>query len=152
MTTITGVGAYSAAKFGVTAIGEALRTELAPMGVGVTVLVPGYVHTNLAANTLRVGGEPRDEDEGPLVREGMRQRQLLVGTGHFVVAVVAGDQVDVEGPRAPVDLARAVGRPFQFLPAAQPRATVQRGVLGDHDGVQERALLDAAPRGRFVHG
>lgn len=58
-TTITGVGAYSAAKFGVTAIGEALRTELAPQGVGVTVLFPGYVQTNLAASTERVGGEIR---------------------------------------------------------------------------------------------
>lgn len=58
-TTITGVGAYSVAKFGVTALGEALRTELAPHGVGVTVLFPGYVQTNLAANTLRVGGEVR---------------------------------------------------------------------------------------------
>jgi NAD(P)-dependent dehydrogenase (short-subunit alcohol dehydrogenase family) len=59
MTTVTGVGAYSAAKFGVTAIGEALRTELAPQGVGVTVLFPGYVQTNLAANTERVGGDIR---------------------------------------------------------------------------------------------
>lgn len=59
VTTIPGVGAYSAAKFGVTAIGEALRTELAPQGVGVTVLFPGYVRTNLAANTRRVGGEVR---------------------------------------------------------------------------------------------
>lgn len=59
MTTVPGVGAYSAAKFGVTAIGEALRTELAPQGVGVSVLFPGYVPTNLAANTERVGGDIR---------------------------------------------------------------------------------------------
>jgi NAD(P)-dependent dehydrogenase (short-subunit alcohol dehydrogenase family) len=59
ITTVTGVGAYSAAKFGVTALGEALRSELAPQGVGVTVLFPGYVQTNLAANTERVGGDIR---------------------------------------------------------------------------------------------
>jgi NAD(P)-dependent dehydrogenase (short-subunit alcohol dehydrogenase family) len=59
MTTVPGVGAYSAAKFGVTAIGEALRTELEPQGVGVSVLFPGYVPTNLAANTERVGGDIR---------------------------------------------------------------------------------------------
>ena len=58
-TTITGVGAYSVAKFGVTALSEALRTELAPDGVGVTALFPGYVQTNLADNTRRVGGEVR---------------------------------------------------------------------------------------------
>ena len=58
-TTVPGVGAYSVAKFGVTALSEALRTELAPAGVGVTALFPGYVQTNLAANTQRVGGEVR---------------------------------------------------------------------------------------------
>jgi NAD(P)-dependent dehydrogenase (short-subunit alcohol dehydrogenase family) len=35
---IPGVAAYSAAKFGVTALGESLRAELAPQGVGVSVL------------------------------------------------------------------------------------------------------------------
>lgn len=59
VTTVPGVGAYSVAKFGVTAMGEALRTELAPRGVGVSVLFPGYVQTNLAANTERVGGDIR---------------------------------------------------------------------------------------------
>lgn len=56
-TSTTGVGAYAAAKFGVTAIGESLRIELAPRGVGVTLLFPGYVQTDLAANTERVGGD-----------------------------------------------------------------------------------------------
>jgi NAD(P)-dependent dehydrogenase (short-subunit alcohol dehydrogenase family) len=56
---IPGVAAYSAAKFGVTALGESLRSELAPQGVGVSVLYPGYVPTNLAANTERIGGDIR---------------------------------------------------------------------------------------------
>jgi NAD(P)-dependent dehydrogenase (short-subunit alcohol dehydrogenase family) len=59
VTTVPGVGAYSVAKFGVTALGEQLRRELEPHGVGVTVLCPGYVQTNLAANTIAVGGEVR---------------------------------------------------------------------------------------------
>jgi len=59
MTTVPGVGAYSVAKYGVTALSEGLRSELAPAGVGVTALFPGYVQTNLAANTQRVGGEVR---------------------------------------------------------------------------------------------
>jgi len=57
ITTVPGVGAYSVAKFGVTALGEQLRRELAPHGVGVTVLCPGYVPTNLGENTIRVGGD-----------------------------------------------------------------------------------------------
>jgi NAD(P)-dependent dehydrogenase (short-subunit alcohol dehydrogenase family) len=59
VTTVPGVGAYSVAKFGVTALGEGLRTELAPQGIGVSLLFPGYVQTNLAANTQRLGGDIR---------------------------------------------------------------------------------------------
>jgi NAD(P)-dependent dehydrogenase (short-subunit alcohol dehydrogenase family) len=59
ITTVPGVGAYSVAKFGVTALSEALRSELAPFGVGVTALFPGYVQTNLGENTVRIGGEIR---------------------------------------------------------------------------------------------
>lgn len=56
---VPGVGAYAVAKYGVTALSEALRQELAPHGVGVSVLCPGYVQTNLAVNTTRLGGEIR---------------------------------------------------------------------------------------------
>lgn len=64
VTTIAGVGAYSVAKFGVTALGEQLRTEMAPHGVGVSVLFPGYVQTNLGANTIKIGGEVRQYSAG----------------------------------------------------------------------------------------
>ncbi len=56
---ISGVGAYAAAKFGVTGMSESLRKEMAPHGVGVSLLCPGYVQTNLGANTAKLGGELR---------------------------------------------------------------------------------------------
>lgn len=56
---VPGVGAYAVAKYGVTALSEGLRKEMAPHGVGVSCLCPGYVETNLAENTLRAGGEIR---------------------------------------------------------------------------------------------
>ncbi len=59
VTTVAGVGAYSVAKFGVSALGEQLRRELAPHGVGVSVLCPGYVQTNLGTNTVKIGGDIR---------------------------------------------------------------------------------------------
>ncbi len=59
VTTVPGVGAYSVAKFGVSALGEQLRREMAPHGVGVSVLCPGYVQTNLGANTVKIGGDIR---------------------------------------------------------------------------------------------
>jgi NAD(P)-dependent dehydrogenase (short-subunit alcohol dehydrogenase family) len=55
-----GIGAYTVAKFGVVGLTETLRSELAPHGVGVSVLCPGLVQTNLPQNTLKLGGELRD--------------------------------------------------------------------------------------------
>lgn len=66
VTTVPGVGAYSVAKFGVTAMGEQLRRELEPHGIGVSVLIPGYVQTNLGASTVKVGGEVRNYTGGPM--------------------------------------------------------------------------------------
>jgi len=55
-----GIGAYAAAKFGVVAISEVLRKELAPHGVGVSVLCPGLVATNLKDTTMKLGGTIRN--------------------------------------------------------------------------------------------
>ena len=58
-----GVGVYSMAKFGVTAMSLALRQEMEPVGVGVSVLCPGIVSTNLHANTVKIGGESNDNPD-----------------------------------------------------------------------------------------
>ena len=42
---LPGGGAYSAAKAGVTNLMESLRIELRPLGIDVTVLLPGFVRT-----------------------------------------------------------------------------------------------------------
>lgn len=55
-----GRGAYSAAKSAVIAMSEALRAEMAPHGVGVSVLCPGLVKSNLDTNTTRLGGQVED--------------------------------------------------------------------------------------------
>jgi len=52
-----GRGAYSAAKSAVVAMSEALRQEMAPHGVGVSVLCPGLVRSNLDSTTTRLGGQ-----------------------------------------------------------------------------------------------
>lgn len=59
------LGAYEAAKFGVVALSETLRAELAPHGVGVSVLCPGYVSTNLGVTTARLGFDDRPESAMP---------------------------------------------------------------------------------------
>jgi NAD(P)-dependent dehydrogenase (short-subunit alcohol dehydrogenase family) len=46
MVTYPGVGYYNMVKFGVEALSEALAQELAPLGIGVTVVAPGAFRTD----------------------------------------------------------------------------------------------------------
>ena len=93
MTTVPGVGAYSVAKFGVTALSEGLRTEMAPHGIGVSCLCPGYVQTNLAQNTAKIGGDRREysgtamppsditpADVGEMVARGIENNEVYILT------------------------------------------------------------------------
>jgi NAD(P)-dependent dehydrogenase (short-subunit alcohol dehydrogenase family) len=43
---------YNVSKYGVVALSEGLRVELAPRGIGISVLCPGFVRTNIL-NSLR---------------------------------------------------------------------------------------------------
>jgi NAD(P)-dependent dehydrogenase (short-subunit alcohol dehydrogenase family) len=45
---ISGSGnAYNVTKYGVVALSEGLRVELAPRGIGVSVLCPGFIRTQI---------------------------------------------------------------------------------------------------------
>jgi NAD(P)-dependent dehydrogenase (short-subunit alcohol dehydrogenase family) len=44
----SGSGSYNVTKYGVVALSEGLRDELKPRGIGVSVLCPGFVRTNIA--------------------------------------------------------------------------------------------------------
>jgi short-subunit dehydrogenase len=46
--------AYNASKFAVVGLSECLHRELKPQGIGVSVLCPMIVQTNLTANSLRL--------------------------------------------------------------------------------------------------
>jgi NAD(P)-dependent dehydrogenase (short-subunit alcohol dehydrogenase family) len=81
-----GVGAYCVAKFGVTALSECLRAELAEHGVGVSVLCPSLVHTNLAANTAKIGGEVRE-----YMPEMPKSKVTPAHVGEFVAAGIESD-------------------------------------------------------------
>ncbi len=56
---------YSAAKFGLRGVSEVLRFDLAPHGIGVTLVVPGAVNTPLVG-TVDIVGVDRDD---PKVRK-----------------------------------------------------------------------------------
>lgn len=84
---VPGVGAYAVAKFGVTALTEGLRQEMAPHGVGVSLLCPGYVATNLAETTRKVGGDLR-EGGGPMPPSDITPDDV----GEMVAAGIEGDE------------------------------------------------------------
>lgn len=80
-----GVGAYCAAKFGVVGMSEALRQELAHLGVGVSVLCPGVTQTNLPNSTNRLVGLPSVE-----MPMGYGMDPMIVGD-QVVAAIEAND-------------------------------------------------------------
>ncbi|GIM93880.1 SDR family NAD(P)-dependent oxidoreductase [Paractinoplanes toevensis] len=53
--------AYVTSKFGVRGFTEALRHEIEPLGVGVTVVHPGGIKTGIAANARLSGADPEGE-------------------------------------------------------------------------------------------
>ena len=61
---------YNVTKYGVVALSEGLRTELAPRGIGVSVLCPGFIRTHIvdASRNLperfagALGGQHQDAD------------------------------------------------------------------------------------------
>jgi len=62
-----GFSPYSASKFAVVALSEGLATQLKPLGIGVSVLCPGYVHTRIdesARNRPQRYGPPRTPRPG----------------------------------------------------------------------------------------
>lgn len=61
-------GAYSGSKFAVTAMSEALRDELAPFDVGVSILFPGLTRSRMSLGDADAGFIPRE-----LVESGMME-------------------------------------------------------------------------------
>jgi len=85
-----GVAAYSAAKFGVVAMTEAVRDELAPFDVGVSVLCPGVTASRLAINAAKAIGMKIDDNlkmpglapavVGEMVVKGIQNNSLYIFT------------------------------------------------------------------------
>ncbi len=84
---IPGVGAYTAAKFGVTGMSENLRQEMAQSGVGVSVLCPGFVVTNLTENTVKISGTRREYSPGAMPQSSVTPRDV----GEMVVEGIEAD-------------------------------------------------------------
>lgn len=95
------VGAYAASKFGVVGLSERLRIELAPYGIGVSVLCPGLVSTAIGANAakLRPGPAGVALADNPAFA-GLRNRAPAAGLdpdrlGPFVVEAIEANRAHV---------------------------------------------------------
>jgi NAD(P)-dependent dehydrogenase (short-subunit alcohol dehydrogenase family) len=98
------LGAYTSAKFGAVGLSEVLRAEMESHGVGVSVLCPGLVRTNLGGGggAMDAGIDP--SLVGAQVVEAIRRNELYIITHGEYGAVVADRAARIqkafnEGPR-----------------------------------------------------
>jgi NAD(P)-dependent dehydrogenase (short-subunit alcohol dehydrogenase family) len=77
-----GAEPYAATKFAVVAMSEGWRAQLAPRGIGVSVLCPGFVRTSIASGQRNrpdgphPGGDPLSALLGPFIDAGMDPKML----------------------------------------------------------------------------
>lgn len=90
-----GIAAYCASKFAVVGLSESLRAELAPAGIGVSVLCPGGVRSNLFASSVAIRARTPDAFDGLATQgsEALRieqaQRMDPVRVGEMVLRAIA---------------------------------------------------------------
>ena len=90
-----GIAAYCASKFAVVGLSESLRAEVAPAGIGVSVLCPGGVRSNLFASSVavRAGVPGAAEGMATVGSEALRieqaQRMDPVFVGKMVLRAIA---------------------------------------------------------------
>jgi short-subunit dehydrogenase len=75
----------------VVALGESLRAEMAPHGVGVSTLCPGLVTSNLGRTSARLGMTRRSRQSGPGAPEGQPGMEPAVA-GEIAVQGIAENQ------------------------------------------------------------
>lgn len=75
------VGAYVASKFGQVGLTEALRPEMAPHGIGVSILCPGLVTTEIGPNVMKLRPDAARLQQKPLtpLQQKLRARSRQFG-------------------------------------------------------------------------
>jgi NAD(P)-dependent dehydrogenase (short-subunit alcohol dehydrogenase family) len=109
-----GLGPYCVAKYGVVALGEVLARELRGHGIGVSILCPMVVDTNIGTSARNRGAEYGTAPESPSDRDDDALARLDPGE------VLAADDV----ARLTVDAILA--NRLYVLPHAAARASIRR--------------------------
>jgi NAD(P)-dependent dehydrogenase (short-subunit alcohol dehydrogenase family) len=108
-----GMGVYSATKFALEALSDALRMELAPFGVSVVLVEPGFVKTDIGAASQRQAGEFATAATG--------YEDLIRRTTEFVGRQVAENSISAE---------RVGGQIADAVEARSPKARYMLPVSG----------------------
>ena len=92
-----GIAAYCASKYAVVGLSESMRAELAPAGIGVSVLCPGGVRSSLFASSVAIRARTPDvfeglaTDDSEALRIEQAQRMDPVRVGEMVLPSIAGN-------------------------------------------------------------
>jgi len=134
------LGAYAASKHGLEAVADSLRVEVAPFGIGVTIVEPGTIATPI----WRKGGELFAELAQKLPPElGSLYGERMAAFRE--AAAAAGRRAEpAEGTAAVIEEALTSSRPrVRYLVGrdAKRRARVERLPARLRDRVYERVLL-----------
>jgi NAD(P)-dependent dehydrogenase (short-subunit alcohol dehydrogenase family) len=129
-------GIYCASKFAVHGISMAMRDALAPYGIGVSVLCPANIRSNIAESVrtrpahLSNSGYAVDEAEiaalHEIYAEGMEPEELA---GHVLAAIRRNDFYIIPYPEAKEGLEAAFAQVLAAIPAPET----------DPEGIEKRA-------------
>ena len=131
-----GLPAYSATKAAVLMLSECLRAELAPSGIGVTAVCPGFIATNITRAAQYVGRAEADQDR---LRE---QVTRMYERRNFTAEQVAAEIVEAIGADLPVAVVTPEAKLMRRCRASRP------GSPGGWRG-SRRCPLSLEPRGRL---
>ena len=96
-----GSNSYNVSKYGVVALSEGLRIELAPRGIGVSVLCPGFVRTQILNSRRnlpeRFAGAFRGQPIDPLAYAALRER-VAHGIDPAYVGVLVREGIENDWP------------------------------------------------------
>lgn len=108
--------AYSTTKAAVLMLSECLRAELAPWGIGVTAVCPGFIATNITRTTRWVG---RGEEDQRRLSEYVTRRYER---RNFTAERVAAEIVDAIGADRPVAVITPEAKLMRALSRLAPSA------------------------------